>query len=191
MSDFAYKRVSTGGQSTDRQLDDTGIVFEEEWEDKASGSTRDRPELKACLKHLRKNDTLHVHSIDRLCRNLLDLQNIVNDLVERGVVVRFHKEALTFSGDSNPMNKLTLQIMGSFAEFERSMIASRREEGVRVARAKGVKFGRPDKHSKKEAQKIAKECRQIGANKQEIAKKYAISRTTLYKIISDNKKDLS
>jgi DNA invertase Pin-like site-specific DNA recombinase len=74
-----YVRVSSGSQNTDRQLAD--IELDRTFEEKVSGKNMERPQLQACLSHLREGDVLHVHSIDRLARNLLDLQQIVNGLV--------------------------------------------------------------------------------------------------------------
>ena len=73
-----YIRVSSVDQNTDRQLD--GIKIDIMFEDHCSGKDTNRPELQACLRHLRKGDKLHVHSIDRLARSLKDLQAIVEEL---------------------------------------------------------------------------------------------------------------
>ena len=75
---IGYLRVSSFDQNPDRQLVD--VELEETFTDKCSGSTRDRPQLQACMRHLRKGDELHVHSIDRLARDLKDLQDIVEEL---------------------------------------------------------------------------------------------------------------
>lgn len=116
-----YIRVSSFSQNTDRQL--FGISLDKIFEEKASAKDTNRPVLKDCLEYLREGDELHVHSIDRLARNLIDLQTIVSDLNGKGVSVVFHKENLTFTGNiENPMNKLMLQMMGAFAEFERNLI---------------------------------------------------------------------
>ena len=111
-----YLRVSTLLQNTARQLD--GVLLDKVFEDKASGKNTDRPKLDACLAHLRDGDTLHVHSMDRLCRNLDDLRRIVKDLTSRGVVVRFHKEGLSFTGEDAPMSHLLLSMLGAVAEFD-------------------------------------------------------------------------
>jgi DNA invertase Pin-like site-specific DNA recombinase len=75
---IGYKRVSTVTQNTDRQLD--GINLEKIYEDKASGKNTDRPALSDCLNFIREGDTLVIHSMDRLARNLDDLRKIVKDL---------------------------------------------------------------------------------------------------------------
>ncbi len=88
MSDVGYIRVSTTDQTTDRQLAD--IQLELTYEDKRSGKDTDRPQLAECLRSVRKGDTLHVHSIDRLARNLEDLQRLVGER-RKGVAVQFHR----------------------------------------------------------------------------------------------------
>lgn len=125
---------------TDRQLDD--IELEKIFEEKASAKDADRPVLQDCIDYLRAGDCLHVHSIDRLARNMMDLQKIVTDLNSKSISVTFHKEDLTFTGNGDsPMSKLMLQMMGSFAEFERSLINERQREGIAKAQQKGVRFG--------------------------------------------------
>ena len=139
MKQVAYIRVSTTDQSTARQLADADVKFDKVFEDKASGSSTNRPALKACLEYLREGDTLHVHSIDRFARSLIDLQNMVADLVARDISIRFHKEGLLCTRDeTNAMSKMILQIMGVFAEFERNIIRERQREGIEKAKAAGV-----------------------------------------------------
>ena len=79
--------------------------------------------------------------MDRLARNLMNLQKMVGDLTSRGVIVEFHKEHLTFTSDTNPMSRLMLQIMGSVAEFERSLILERQREGISKAKQAGRPMG--------------------------------------------------
>jgi len=100
MTNIGYIRVSTVDQNTARQLD--GVALQEVFEEKMSAVTTKRPKLKECMRFLRKGDTLHVHSIDRLARNLADLLSVLNDLIKRFVTIKFHKENLTFTGEDNP-----------------------------------------------------------------------------------------
>ena len=109
------------------------------FEDKASGKNTDRPALQDMLGYVRDGDTVHVHSIDRLGRSLVDLKNLVTELNKDGVTVKFHKENLEFSsGKQNPMQTLMFDMLASFAEFERSIIKERQREGIEKAKAKGV-----------------------------------------------------
>lgn len=179
---IGYIRVSSIQQNTDRQMAD--IILDKVFEDKVSGKDTNRPALKACLDHLREGDTLHVHSIDRLSRNLLDLQKIVNDLVSKGVTVVFHKENMTFSNDANPMQALMLQMLGAFAEFERSMIKERQAEGIAAAIGKGVQFGAPSKLTREQTATIKARIAS-GEDKSKVAKEFGISRPTLYKALSN------
>ncbi|UCJ18914.1 recombinase family protein [Pseudomonas sp. MM211] len=140
MAQVAYIRVSSVDQNTARQLD--GLQFDKVFTDKVSGATTDRPQLQAMLGYVREGDTINVHSIDRLARSLADLLGMVESLTAKGIAVRFHKEQLHFTGEASPMQKLMLSMMGSFAEFERSMIKERQAEGIAGAKARGVYKGR-------------------------------------------------
>ena len=138
--DIGYIRVSSVDQNTARQLD--GVKLDQTFTDKVSGSTVDRPELAQMLRSVRSGDTLHVHSIDRLARSLSDLLALVKDLTAKGVAVKFHKENLLFAGEADPMQELMLSLLGSVAQFERSMIRERQREGIAKAKEAGKYKGR-------------------------------------------------
>lgn len=176
-----YLRVSSVDQNTDRQLAD--IQLDKVFTDKASGKDTNRPELKRCLEHLRDGDILHVHSFDRLARNLKDLQTMIEDLTAKGVAVKFYKEGLMFeSGNKSPMQTLMLQMMGAFAEFEREMIKERQREGIVEAKKRGVKLGAPTKLTESQIAEI--KARYNTEDKSKLAKEFGISRPTLYKVIA-------
>jgi DNA invertase Pin-like site-specific DNA recombinase len=86
--------------------------------------------------YVREGDTLLVHSMDRLARNLDDLRKIVKELTGRGVKVQFIKENMTFANDDTPIATLFLSVMGAFAEFERAIIRERQMEGIAIAKTK-------------------------------------------------------
>jgi len=178
-----YIRVSTTDQNTDRQLD--GLEFAHVFKEKASGGSTNRPELKACLAYLRAGDTLHVHSIDRLARSLVDLENIVADLNARGVAIQFHKEGLAFEpgNGSDPTKTLLRQVMAAFAQFERSIIRERQREGIEIAKTKGKYKGRKPSLTPQQIETIKARIAE-GQNKAAIAKEFGVSRTTLYASIS-------
>lgn len=143
---IAYKRVSTVHQETDRQFHESSIKFDAIYEDKLSGKDSHRPQFQQCLESLRTGDTLHVWEISRMSRNLDDLRKTVYGLLDKGVSVKFHKEGLEFwagkeDGMKAAMTKLLLSQMGSYAEFERSLIVERVKEGLAVAKARGKKLG--------------------------------------------------
>jgi DNA invertase Pin-like site-specific DNA recombinase len=142
MQNIAYIRVSAIDQNTVRQLSDCGVALDKTFTDKLSGATTERPELLAMLDYAREGDCIHVHSIDRLARSLVDLQGLINQLNSKGVTVRFHKESLVFSGDANPMNDLLLNMLGAVAQFERATILERQREGIVKAQAAGKYTGR-------------------------------------------------
>ena len=180
---IGYIRVSSVGQNTERQLAD--VVLDTTFTDKQSGKDTNRPELTRCLAHLRKDDVLHFHSIYRLARNLKDLQTIVETLTRKGVSVQFHKENLVFEASTtNPMQTLMFQMLGAFAEFERTLTRERQKEGIAAAQARGQKLGAPPKLSSAQMAEIQDLVKSIGADKSAIARRFGISRPTLYKIIA-------
>lgn len=185
--DVGYIRVSSFSQNTDRQLDN--ISLERIFEEKASAKDAKRPVLQDCIAYLRTGDCLHVHSIDRLARNLMDLETIVTNLNDKGVSVTFHNEKLTFSGtNSNPMNKLMLQMMGAFAEFERALIKERQREGIAKAKAMGKQFGRKRVLNDEQIEEINVRIT-IGESKSALAKEYGVARQTIYSVIQNGLKN--
>jgi DNA invertase Pin-like site-specific DNA recombinase len=177
MANVGYIRVSSYGQNTDRQL--AGVKLKEIFEEKASAKDIKRPVLQECLRYLRKGDTLHVHSMDRLARNLADLQQLVTGLTGRGVAVQFHKEHLTFTGEENPMATLLLQVMGAIAQFERALIKERQREGIAAAKANGKQVGAKPKLTHEQVAEIRQRVAG-GAFKSDLAREYGVSRQTLY-----------
>ena len=131
---------SSEDQNTVRQLD--GLTFDKVFTDKVSGGKANRPQLTALLSHAREGDTVVVHSMHRLARNLDDLRALVNGLTDKGVRVEFIKEGLTFTGEDSAMSRLLLSVMGAFAEFERALIRERQREGIAAAKKAGVYKGR-------------------------------------------------
>ena len=179
---IGYIRVSTLDQNTDRQLE--GVQLVKVFEEKASAKDTKRPQLEACMGYLRDGDTLMVHSIDRLARNLEDLQRLVRELTKRGISICFVKENLTFqAGNANPMQTLMFQMLGAFAQFERALIRERQREGIALAKKEGRQLGRSKAlKPEQEAEVIAKASQ--GANKRALADEYGISRQTLYRILA-------
>ncbi|MRD73923.1 helix-turn-helix domain-containing protein [Rhodocyclus tenuis] len=178
-----YIRVSSLDQNTERQLD--GVTLDRTFTDKASGKDAQRPELQACLAHLREGDTLHVHSMDRLARNVDDLRGIVKGLTGRGVVVHFHKEGMTFTGDESPMAELMLTMLGAVAQFERALIRERQREGIAIAKTKGVYRGRKPALDAQQVAALKERAAAPGASKAALAREFGISRETLYQYIRE------
>lgn len=176
-----YIRVSTVDQNTSRQLD--GVQVDKTFTDKCSGKDTSRPALQSALEFLREGDVLVVHSMDRLARNLQDLLKLVEDLTHRDVAVEFVKEGLVFTGDDSAMSKMLLGIMGSVAQFERSMILERQREGVAKAKEAGVYKGRKAKFDAATASVIRTRVT-AGEQISALAREYGVTRPTLYRVIS-------
>lgn len=178
---IGYIRVSTVEQNTIRQLD--GLQLDKTFIDKCSGKDTNRPQLTLMLDFVRDGDTIFVHSMDRLARNLDDLRKLVNKLTSKNVSITFVKENLSFSkDDKNPLSKLMLSVMGAFAEFERSLIKERQMEGIVIAKKAGRYRGR----SKCFTDEQVAEIHHMAINrykKTEIAKKFGVSRDTIYRYL--------
>ena len=138
---IGYVRVSSFDQNPERQLDQ--VQVDKLFTDKASGKDTQRPQLDALLSFARDGDTVVVHSMDRLARNLADLRRLVQTLTKRGIRIEFVKECLSFTGEDSPMANLLLSVMGAFAEFERALIGERQREGI--ALAKQGRIGKTEK----------------------------------------------
>jgi DNA invertase Pin-like site-specific DNA recombinase len=182
-----YLRVSSVDQRLDRQEDglkDVGL--HQVFTDSCSGGSRDRPGLNACMTHLRAGDTLHVYSIDRLARDMQDLLSIVQELLERHIGLIFHKENLKFAipeeGKSADMiQTLMLQLLGSVAQFERSMINERQREGIAAAKARGKHMGRPGLSP--DTMDRARQMKAQGMSVAKIAQELDCGESTLYRLL--------
>lgn len=176
---IGYVRVSTNEQNTDRQL--ANINLDRVFTEKCSASTIKREVWQQCLGYVRKGDTLHIHSLDRVCRSGAgDAVAIVETLIEDGVSVKFHKEGLEFYGQITAAQKGVLAILVSVAQMERELIKERQTEGIAVAKANGKKFGRPKKNV---TVAQIEELKSQGMAMTTIAKELGVGRATLYKII--------
>lgn len=182
---LGYRRVSTTIQKTDRQL--VGVELDRVFIDKASGSSMERPELTRLLEHVRDGDEVHVHSIDRLARSLEHLVSLVRTINDKGASVVFHTEGLTFSGEDNPLATLQLQMLASFAQFERALISERATEGRVAAKAKGVRFGRPPSLGKNEINEV-REQYAVGKSVTAIALDFDVSRQSVYRALGNEKR---
>lgn len=177
---IGYVRVSSFDQNPERQLEN--IQLDRIFMDKASGKDSKRPELEALLTFVREGDTIMVHSMDRLARNLDDLRRLVQTLTKRGIRIEFVKENLIFTGDDSPMATLMLSIMGAFSEFERSLLRERQREGIALAKKRGVYKGREKALEPKQAERLRRRAKN-GESKTQIAKDFNISRETVYQYI--------
>jgi DNA invertase Pin-like site-specific DNA recombinase len=183
MAVIGYARVSTTDQNLQLQLDalnDAGAVriFTDHG---VSGSTANRPQLDACMDHLRKGDVLTVWKLDRLGRNTQHVLAVVDELTSRRIGFRSITEGLHTEG---AMGKAMLTIMAAFAQLERDTMIERTRAGLAAAAANGRKGGRPRKVDDADATK-ARSMREKGINATDIAKMLGVSRATAYRYLSD------
>lgn len=179
----AYCRVSTLDQNLDRQLAMVGRV-DRVFTDQVSGRSRaDRVGLAQCIAYLRDGDELRVASMDRLARSLSDLRAIVTEIVEKGATVHFVAEHSTYApGAADPRAELMLNLLGAFAEFERSIIRERQAEGIALAKAAGRYAGRARKLTDAQLDTVREQIA-AGVPKARIARELGVDRTTLYRAL--------
>jgi DNA invertase Pin-like site-specific DNA recombinase len=179
---IGYIRVRSLDQNAERQLDE--ICLDKAFTDKASGKDTNRPQLQAALHHVRAGDSLVVHSMDRLARNVEDMLRLVREMNDRGVSVEFIKENMSFTaGSDDPRSILMITMLSAFAQFERSLIKERQREGIALARAKGTVYKGRKPALKAERIAQLREQAAAGANRTKLAKEFGISRETLYQYI--------
>ena len=176
---IGYARVSTDDQHLDLQRDaltqaGCGVIYEEA----ASGKNAARPELEQCRKALRAGDTLVVWRLDRLGRSLPDLVQIVADLEQQGVGFESLVEKIETSSASG---KLVFHVFAALAEFERGLIRERTQAGLASARARGRVGGRKPKLDDQQVREIKALLRDPDIQVADVARRYGVSRTTLYK----------
>lgn len=177
---IGYVRVSSFDQNPERQLEH--IQVDKVFSDKASGKDTQRPELERLLAFVREGDTVVVHSMDCLARNLDDLRRLVQRLTQRGVRIEFVKEHLTFTGEDSPMANLMLSVMGAFAEFERALIRERQREGIALAKQRGAYRGRKKALAPEQVAQLRRRAA-AGEKKAQLAREFGISRETVYQYL--------
>jgi DNA invertase Pin-like site-specific DNA recombinase len=177
---IGYIRVSSFDQNPERQLEQ--VEVSKVFTDKASGKDTERPALEELLSFVREGDTVVVHSMDRLARNLDDLRRLVQQLTKRGVRIEFVKECLTFTGEDSPMANLLLSVMEAFAEFERALIRERQREGIALAKQRGAYRGRKKALSPEQVAELRQRASE-GEQKAKLARELGVSRETLYQYL--------
>lgn len=182
---MGYARVSTVDRQDTRAqvnaLKNAGAdrIFEEH----ASGGKWNRPELHRMLWYLREGDCIVVWKLDRLSRSLRDLLQIMDRIDEAGAGFR----SLTESIDTTaPAGRMLMQLLGSFAEFEREMIRERTRAGLAAARARGQRIGRCPKLDKQQRREVADMVRKGRHTKAEAARLFEVSPRTVCRILSDD-----
>ncbi|MEV4753420.1 recombinase family protein [Streptosporangium sp. NPDC049248] len=185
--ELGYARVSTTKQSLERQLDAlaaTGIPAERIYTDKRTGTTVERDGLTTLLAYARAGDTIVVHTLDRLGRNLREVLNLVHGLAERGIGVRSLADPLPINTTDEGMGRIAFLLLALFAEMERTFTAERAAHARAVAEAAGRHVGRPVAHP---AEKIeyARLLKAQGESLGQIAAKTGIPKTSLHRYLAD------
>ena len=183
---IGYMRVSKadGSQVLDLQRDaliGAGVVAEHLYEDHASGKRDDRPGLEACLKALRKGDTLATWKLDRLGRDLRHLVNLVHELTGRGVGLKVLAGQGANLDTTTANGRLVFGIFAALAEFERELVIERTRAGLASARARGRNGGRPFKMTPAKLRLAQAAMGQPGTKVGELCVELGITRQTLYR----------
>ncbi|MGZ8957948.1 MAG: recombinase family protein [Methylosarcina sp.] len=187
MAKIGYARVSSTGQSLDVQLgkltaygctEPDSEIFQEK---KSGTNTDNRPQLQACLRHLRKGDTLVITKLDRLARSTLHLTQIAEDLRIKGVELVVLDQNID---TSTPTGKLLFNMLGSIAEFENDIRRERQIDGIAKAKDKGVKFGAKAKLSNQQLSEM-KRKRSEGVLIKDIMAEYDLSKASVYRLLAE------
>ena len=186
---IGYARVSKGDDQSNRAqaraLAEAGCkrVFEE----KASGGRWERPELHRMLDQLRDGDTVVVWKLDRLSRSLKDVLHLMDRITSAGAGFRSLTEAID---TTTAAGRMMMQMVGSFAEFERAMIRERTTAGLAQARAEGRIGGRRRKLDPKKRREIAESVLSGRKSGAEMARLYDVSEPTVSRIIAEYREKL-
>lgn len=183
-----YARVSTQSQSLDRQIDaliEAGVDRRNIYQEKASGKKRDRPELTRMLDELQPGDVVIVAETTRVSRSTKDLLGLIEAIRSRGAEIKSLSEPWLDTTDNSPMADFMRTVMAGFSELERRMTSERVKDGLKAAKARGRHGGRPKtRNAHADAVMILYKG---GMPVSKIARHEGISRTTVYKIIEDEK----
>lgn len=188
MRKIAYIRVSSEGQNTARQkkaLREAGCTIG--YEEKVSGASMERPQLKQLLEDLQEGDTVYVHEISRLSRSTKDLLEIIEQIKNKGAGLKSINETWLDTSSDNPMNEFLLTIFSGLVQFERGMIKQRQKEGIAIAKAEGKFKGRKAElveggKEERRLQEIIKAYKE-GKSIRHIREVYKVGTGTLYRIL--------
>jgi DNA invertase Pin-like site-specific DNA recombinase len=178
-----YARVSSVGQKLDVQLEKLADCDRIYHEKVSAGSTHLRVELMKALDFVRDEDVFVVTKLDRLARSVIDLSIIVQRLEEKKVDLVVLDQGID---TTTIYGRLQFNILASIGEFERGLIRERSREGREKAIARGVKFGAKPKLSKEDLRQLINDFEAPGCSKTEIAQHYGISRSSVYRLYSEN-----
>jgi len=192
---YGYIRVSTEGQNTDRQKESlkeyavaNKIKYAAVFEDKSSGKNFDRPQYQALKEIVKSGDTIIIKELDRLGRNFIDTPKELQYFFERGVKVIILDTPLISTGDEKldyTINNMLIGFLSYIADKEREKIQSRVKEGLKNAKEKGVKLGRPERTLPDNFEKYYKKWKAGDITGTEFSKLLNVSRSTLYRHLKE------
>lgn len=181
MQKVGYARVSSVGQSLEVQfIKLKKFGCDEIFEEKKSGTTAARPQLKECLQYLRKGDVLVITKLDRLARSTLDLHKIIDSLNKKGVGFKTLDQNID---TTTKEGRLLFSILASIAEFETELRKERQMEGIEKAKQRGVQFGRQPKLTDEQVQEM-RQKRADGVLIKDLMAKYSLSKASVYRLLS-------
>lgn len=179
MNTIGYARVSSVGQSLDVQLQKLNFcdtIFKE----KKSGKIDNREQLTHCLNSLQSGDVLVITKLDRISRSTRHLWNIVNILEEKGVQLRVLDQNID---TGTPTGKLMFSMLGAIAEFENDLRRERQMDGIAVAKAKGIQFGRRRSLTEEQIEEL-KDLRASGVEVGELMTRFGMSKASVYRALA-------
>lgn len=179
-----YIRVSSADQNTDRQL--AGIELNRVFTEKVSAVSGTRPQLAACFEYCRQGDVLHIHSMDRLARSVVDLHKLIQSFKSKRVSIHFHKENLFIDASASvadtSMSTFLISVLGAVAQFERDLLLERQREGIAIAKAKGKYKGRKPSLDEIQTEAMLVRAKQ-GATIADLSREFSVSRDTVYRYL--------
>lgn len=179
---IGYARVSTDDQTLDQQRAALKVAgCKRVYEEKASGAKRDRPQLAALFDQLRAGDVVTITRLDRLARSTRDLLDIAERLDEAEAGLRSLAEP--WADTTSPAGRMVLTVFAGIAEFERSLIHERTSSGRAIAKAKGVRFGRPPALSAEQIT-LARQLIEDGQKPRAVASMLKVHPATLYRALT-------
>ena len=179
MSIVGYARVSTIGQSLDVQLDKLKPICDKVFQEKKSGATAQRLQLKACLNYLREKDTLVITKLDRLARSTFHLTQIAESLKEQGIGLKVLDQAID---TTTPTGKLLFDVLAAISEFETAIRKERQMEGIDQAKKRGVRFGRQPKLTTEQIKEMRRK-RKEGTKIKDLMAEYGLSKASVYRLM--------
>lgn len=187
---IGYARVSTVDQNLDRQIDqltEKGVDKRNIYQEKVTGTKKDRPALNKMLDELQEGDVVLITDLTRISRSTPDLLAIFDKIKEKGAAIKSIKETWLDTSSENPYNHFLLTVMAGLSQLERDLISTRTKEGLQSARIRGRIGGRPKIRNEKAD--LVLMMLNNGYKVKDIVAQTGLSRTSIYRIKNDNEEE--